>query len=360
MNERLFEPNQIRYAKEIIEPGIYRDGRWRYYDEPELVSHSLCGKNFLLRPGLTFTPYANPTACNAHCLFCSEELLRKDGEYLTAKRTIHDHDGYFKGLEKFFREIRGFPLGLSLSGLEATNDSNWFLRLMELLEENKDIFAEKVLYSNGSGLLRNPHFLDILIKLNFDRIELSRCSFDTEINQNIMRFNRTEPVYRQEGFLSLLDLLRDRIHTKLSCILNRKGVSSLKDIEDYITKARQGGIKEIVFRELSQLGDLYHINSFVQWIEDHRVSARKFMDDIYPEKNKIREGWEFIAATCGYYYYNEIYSFQNVQVIFETSSYVVHQEAQTKGVIHKLVFHSNGDLCGDWVPNSNKLGNYYG
>ena len=76
-------------------------------------------------------PYANPTPCNAHCAFCSEELLRKDGTHLTAKKIIGEHDQYFDGLQRFLNEIRGFPLGLSLSGLEATSDERWFFRLMK-------------------------------------------------------------------------------------------------------------------------------------------------------------------------------------------------------------------------------------
>ena len=46
-----------------------------------------------------------------------------------------------------------------------------------------------------------------------------------------------------------------------------------------------------------------------------------------------------------------MYSYQQVQVKMENSSYIGHQKAQHRGVLHKLVFHSNGDLCvRDWVP----------
>jgi len=356
---RVFKPNQIRFSTEIQEPKIFRQGRWSFYEEPNPVSHLLCGKEWLLRPGITFTPYANPTPCNAHCAFCSEELLRKDGTHLTAKKIIGDHDQYFEGLQQFLTDIAGFPLGLSLSGLEATADKRWFMRLMDVLKNNSEVFAEKVLYTNGTGLAKDVELIDALVEVGFDRIELSRCSFDEKRNQKIMRFNRTEPVLRSAVFFSLLESLRDRIHTKLSCILTLGGTSSVEQVERYIEEAREYGVEEIVFRELSQLGDAYHINRFVSWIEENRVCVRQLMAQIHPKSQILRTGWDFVGATSGYYYYNEMYLYRNVRVKMETSSYIAHQNAQKSGVLHKLVLHSNGDLCGDWVPNSNIIGNYF-
>ena len=75
-----------------------------------------------------------------------------------------------------------------------------------MLRVDPDVFAEKVLYTNGTGLARHPDMIDALIAVGFDRIELSRCSFDEQRNQRIMRFNRTEPVMRKEVFLSLFSL----------------------------------------------------------------------------------------------------------------------------------------------------------
>lgn len=358
MDSRKFSPNQIRFATEMTHPKAYRDGRWIHYEEPTPKKHTLCGKDVLLRPGLTWTPYANPTPCNAHCAFCSEELLRKDGTHLTAKRTIRDYDLYFAGIDRFLQEISGFRLGLSLSGLEATSEPNWMLRLLCLLQKHEHVFAEKVLYTNGSGLYTDERLIEGLRETGFDRIELSRCSFDTQKNQSIMRFARNEPVWTTEAFLSLLRKLTPVLHVKLSCILCKTGTSSITEIEEYIFIAKEHGIQEIVFRELSQLGDSYIENRFLTWIEDHRVSVLDCMEAMYSETGTLRKGWKFVGATCGYYYYNEIYEFAGLRIILENSSYIAHEQAQQTGVFHKLVFHSNGDLCGDWVPNSNVIGNY--
>ena len=354
-----FEPNQFRRAEVIDQPAVYRQGRWELFEPRAPVSRVLSGRLWQLRPGLTFTPYANPTPCNAHCAFCSEELLRRDGDRLTAKTTISDLDRYFEGLDRAWRELAGFPMGLSLSGLEATASPPWMLRLLGLVDAHGPLFPEKVLYSNGSGLCTTPALIDAMQRTDFARVELSRSHFDEDINQSIMRFNRREPVRRRAAFDQLVRSLHGRVAVKLSCILTRAGVSTLAAIEDYITQAADLGVEQIVFRELSHLGDAYLTNRFTRWIDDNRVDVRGLMEGIQSSEGVLTAGWEFLGATSGYYYYNEVYRRRGITVRLEYSSYIAHHEARQTGVLQKLVFHSTGDLCGDWVPNALHIGNYY-
>ncbi|MFT5684374.1 MAG: MoaA/NifB/PqqE/SkfB family radical SAM enzyme [Myxococcota bacterium] len=354
-----FEPNQFRRAEIIDQPATYRAGRWELFEPRAPVTRILSGKPWRLRPGLTFTPYANPTACNAHCAFCSEELLRKDGTRLTAKTTITDLNRYFAGLHRAWSELAGFEMGLSLSGLEATSSPPWMLRLLDLVGEHTALFPEKVLYSNGTGLSTHPPLIARLQAVGFDRVELSRCHLDEDVNQRIMRFNRGEPIWKRSAFDDLIAALHDRVTVKLSCILTSAGVSTVSDIEDYIDQAADLGVTQIVFRELSQLGDAYFDNRFSSWIAENRVDVRTLMAQIQPEADELRPGWEFLGATSGYYYYNEVYRRRGVTVRLEVSSYIAHHNAHQTGVLQKLVFHSTGDLCGDWVPSALHIGNYY-
>lgn len=193
-----FRPNQFRRAAEIREPGVYREGRWHSFEPRAPIERALRGRRWLLRPGLTFTPYANPRRCNARCAFCSEELLRRDGDRLSAKTVIGDHERYFAGLRRAWDELRGFPMGLSLSGLEATSDPAWLLGLLALVREQGALLPERVLYTNGSGLATHPELIDALAEASFDRVELSRCHFDERTNQRIMRFERDQPILREE------------------------------------------------------------------------------------------------------------------------------------------------------------------
>jgi hypothetical protein len=362
-------PNQFRHATNLRETRSFRDGRWRTFEPPPPVERVLRGRPALLRPGLTFTPYANPTPCNAHCAFCSEELLRVDGDRLTAHRVISDHDRYFAGLDRAWRELEGFAMGLSLSGLEASSDGAWLLALLALLARHDALLPTRVLYSNGSGLCSDPRLLPALARARFDRVELSRAHFDPRINQRIMRFNLGEPVRGAEAFARTVRRARSEgVPVRLVCILTAEGVSTLEQVEDYLEAARALGVNSVVFRELSVLGDRYHPNRHTRWIDANRAPVRTLMERIAPSEapegdqptnSSLREGWTLEGVTAGYYYYNEVYRRDGVEVVLEGSSYVAHHDAVESGVVQKLVFHSSGDLCGDWVPNARVLGNYF-
>ena len=357
--EPRFRPNQFRSAASIDAVHELREGEWRTFEPKEPVERVLRGRTWRLRPGLTFSPYANPTRCNAHCSFCSEELLRHDAERLTAKTTIGDHDRYFDGLARAWDELSGFPMGLSLSGLEATSSPVWMLRLLDLVERHDALFPHRVLYTNGSGLCTHPSLIDALASTRFDRVELSRCHFDEVVNQRTMRFNRNEPIWRLRAFEETVERVEARVPVKLSCILNREGVSTLADVEDYVVRARDLGVRAVVFRELSALGEAYRENTETRWISLNRVCVRRLMGQIQSDDGVLRDGWRFVGVTSGYYYRNEVYLRDGVEVTLEASSYVAHETAVHSRILQKLVFHSTGDLCGDWVPNALVIGSYF-
>lgn len=354
-----FRPNVFRTAAEVPDPTVFREGRWRTFEPAEPVERVLSGQRWRLRPGLTFTPYANPTRCNAHCAFCSEELMRLDADRLSAHTVIGDRDRYFDGLARAWDELAGFPMGMSLSGLEATSDPAWILRLIALIERYDGLFPERVLYTNGTGLCTHPEIIDALGRARFDRVELSRCHFDETVNQRIMRFERDQPVWRREAFEATVRAVRARVPVKLSCILSAEGVVTARDAEDYVACAADLGVERVVFRELSALGEAYRENRETRWIAKARVSARALMESIHSPDGSLRAGWDFLGVTSGYYYSNEVYRHRGVEVIVEASSYVAHHEVLQTRVLQKLVFHSTGDLCGDWVPNALVIGNYF-
>lgn len=354
-----FRPNQFRHASAVTRPGEYRDGRWRTFEPREPVERVLRGRVARLRPGLTFTPYANPTPCNAHCAFCSEELLRVDADRLSAKRLIGDRDAWFAALDRAWRELAGFEMGLSLSGLEATSDPAWLRRLLALVEAHGPLFPSRVLYTNGSGLCADPTLVDDLARARFDRVELSRCHLDAEVNERVMRFDRGVAIRAQPAFEETVRrVAASGLGLLLVCVLNDQGVSTIDEVERYLDGAEALGARRVVFRALSELGDLYVDNRETRWIARHRVSVRDLMDVVLPANDPPRAGWELVGVTSGYYYYNEVYRRGAMEVVLEGSSYVAHDEGVRGGVVQKLVFHSTGDLCGDWVPNAQVLGNY--
>lgn len=336
---------------------------WNYFKENDVELFSAMDKQYKIRSGLTFTPYANPKRCNANCRFCSEKLRRKHQKNLTAYNTIEDYDAYFEGLTRVFRDLSKVNnIGLSLSGLEATNEPNWLERLLDLIAENKDspAFGKKVLYTNSSGLYTYPFLVNKLIQCGFDALEISRCHYDDGINQNIMSINRDEPICHNEYYEVLIKTLTEKIAVKNSCILTQLGVSTLSEVEKYLQWKMNLGVNHVVFRELSRLNEEYVNTETKKWIDLNRVRIDSLLTAIMPNFEDILSGWDYQYSVVGYYYYNEHYRYKDkMHVVIEVSSYneLIHQS--TSNIIHKLVFHSNGNLCGDWDPDNYVLANYF-
>ena len=350
--------NQYCIAATMAELAHFRQAAWQLYQPVAPVAIEAFGQVRWLRPGLTFTPFANAVRCNAHCAFCSEELMRHEGHQLTAKRLIDDYPAYFARLAEVLRPFRSFPLGLSLSGLEATAEPNWLRELLACLtalEGEGQLFNEKVLYSNGSGLATSPDLGLALQDFGLHRLELSRCHDDEQVNQAIMRFNRNQPIWRNAVYEPTVRWLHNHLAVKNSCILTRPGIATMPDVERYLRWAAGLGVRQVVFRELSRLEGSYLPNVFTAWIEENRVPIEPLLAAVVPTLEAPRPGWEYAGSTFGYYYYNEHYRYQGLEVIFETSSYPALQAATATGVLQKLIYHSDGTLSGDWDPDSQVL-----
>ncbi|TGE29078.1 radical SAM family protein [Hymenobacter metallicola] len=350
--------NQYQTATSSAELAQFRAAAWQFYQPVAPVAVAAFGRTHQLRPGLTFTPFANAVRCNAHCAFCSEELLRHEGHQLTAKRLINDYPAYFQRLRQVLLPFRGFPLGLSLSGLEATAEPVWLRELLACLtglEGEGVVFNEKVLYTNGSGLATQPDLGLALEDFGLSRLELSRCHDDEAVNQQIMRFNRNQPIRHNAVYAATVGWLHRHLSVKNSCILTRLGIATLPDVERYLRWAAGLGVRQVVFRELSRLEGSYLPNVFTEWIEQNRVPIEPLLTAVAPTLEATRPGWEYAGSTFGYYYYNEHYRWQELEVIFETSSYPALQAANATGVLQKLILHSDGTLSGDWDPDSRVL-----
>lgn len=346
--------------QELIE---LRSGKWKIYNEDEIETITVNGNTFKIRSGLTFTPFANPTRCNAHCRFCSEELQRKHQKNLTSKLIINNYDEYFNGLADALKDISSLKnIGLSLSGLEATSEPMWLLRLLNLLNQETDIpiFNEKVLYTNASGLYKHPDLVLALKETGFDRLEISRCHYDEEKNQKIMYFNRNEPVYKNPAYEEVIQKALKYVFVKNSCILTQIGINSISEVETYLDWAMSLGVKQVVFREMSRLDNSYIDNKTKLWAENNRVEVEDLLKSIMTNLGEQRKHWDYQFSNAGYYYYNECFQYKNeVQVILESSSYNELLSRNKSDVIQKLVFHSNGNLCGDWNPDSHVIANYF-
>lgn len=330
-----------------------RRHRFDLFEAFETTELSLKGVLYTVRKGFTFTPFANPKPCNAHCSFCSEELLLEERKKPSSKDYIIDTTNYFAGLRRVLKELEPVSVNLSLSGLEASIDYVWLKRLLEIFSDFSNV-REKVLYTNGSGLLNKATY-DLILHHTFDKIELSRAHDDERINQRIMYFNKNIQIRQNNYFKHLVEQVMDKALLKISCILTKEGIATLESVKKYLSWLMVIGVKEVVFRELSILGKEYLANKTFNWINANRVEIMGLLSELY-----LHPEFEYQYSTSGYYYYNEIYHYQKqMVVIFETSSYVMLKRQNETNVIHKLIFHANGNLTTAWDSSTEVIANYY-
>lgn len=330
---------------------------------PELLrEHMLGGRKWAVALPVTFTPFASAQPCSARCVFCSETLWPRDSQRLSA--SLRPGPGYHEGLGRALAELRGLPLGISLSGLESTDVSEWLLGVLDVLEAHErhpeGRVEEKVLYSNAAGLSRETSgavLLPRLARYGLTRVEISRHHHEAARNNGIMRFRPGQPIARQEVFEEAVRATREHVPVRLVCIAQRTGVSALEEVEAYLSWAvEQLGVTDVVFREFSRLHGLYRPNGTQRTIERDRVAIESLLEPLLPEALRGHSDFEPVELTQGYYYWNVRLRWRGrCDVTFEASDYQEMKARHRSGVIHKFVFHANGNLCADWDPEREVL-----
>ncbi|WAS91193.1 hypothetical protein [Nannocystis punicea] len=328
-------------------------------DGARVVDHPVAGVVHRFALPLTFTPFASARPCSARCVFCSETLVHRDAARMSA--ALRPGPGYFAGLARALAELRGLPLGLSLSGLEATDDPAWLCAALDVLTaaDLASPFTDKVLYTNAAGLHAGTHAAELVPRLQafgLTRAEVSRHHHEAARNDGIMRFRPGERISEQAVFEAAVRGLAGRVPVRLVCVVQRTGVSDLAGVLAYLEWAARLGVDDVVLREFSRLHDLYRPNVTLRNIEDGRVAIESLLAELWPADGPCHLDFVPAAVTRGYYYWNVRFRWKDrVDVTFETSDYATMKSRHGEGVVHKLVFHADGNLCGDWDPDRRVL-----
>ncbi|MFF2553710.1 radical SAM protein [Nocardia sp. NPDC058058] len=342
-------------ATEIRFPGVDIDER--IGEGAELVTHRIGDREHTFSLPLTFTPFASAQPCSARCVFCSETLRHRDATVLSAG--LRPGPDYFDGLARSLRELRGLPFGLSLSGLESTDDPDWLERVLALIDAHEGPITEKVLYTNTAGLSRETHGARLIPRLRefgLTRAEVSRHHPDQQVNDRIMRFRKGKPVADNAVFERTVRDVVAAMPVRLVCIVQASGIHDLAGVEHYLAWARELGVTDVVFREFSRLADLYRPNAPLRLIEQDRVPIETLLDQVWPAATEPAAGFAPLRHTVGYYYWNLRLRWRDaVDVTFETSDYGLMKERHHSGVVYKLIHHANGNLCADWDPQTDVL-----
>lgn len=317
------------------------------------VTHVIGGASVRVAQPVTFTPFASARPCSARCVFCSETLRPRGGGRLSA--SLRPGPGYFDGLRRVLSELRGLPVGYSLSGLEATDDPDWLEPVLDLLQEHaaRSLVRERVLYTNAAGLARETSGVRLLPRLaafGLTRAEVSRHHHRPERNDPIMRFRPGRPIRDPAVFERAVRDSLEHLPVRLVCVIQKGGVDTLSEALDYLSWAAGLGVRDVVFREFSRLHDLYEPNATSRAIERGRIP----IDDLL-EPALARTDFEPVERVRGYYYRNVRFAWRGLDVTFETSDYQVMKSRHRSDTVYKLVYHANGNLSGDWDPESRVL-----
>ena len=316
----------------------------------EVGSYNLAGVPKKVARPITFTPFASVEPCTARCHFCSETLIYKKATQLSA--TLRPGKDYFPLLKNAYYSTSEIPKGLSLSGLEATSDVDWLLQVIEASAESErkfQPFDDRVLYTNLTGFTRERslELLKALQDFNLTRAEVSRHSHIEKNNQEIMNFRPGISVKLNSVFEDGLRKTLDWIPVKLVCVIQKGGVENPEDIPTYLAWAKNLGVKEVVFRELSRIHDLYKKNVSAKYVETHCVPIDRVLKAAWDDQVNF-EYEEFVE---GYYYQNHRFRYKGeMDVIFESSDYLQMKKLHQSDTIYKMVFHANGNLTADWDP----------
>jgi hypothetical protein len=318
--------------------------RWR--------AHVIDHRTWQVAQPVTFTPYAAAQPCSARCGFCSENLRRQDGGRAAA--TIRPQADYHLQLASVLERLRGVPMSYSLSGLETTDDIDWMMQTLDVLDRHgrHSPVPERVLYTNGAGLAGKgvEQIGRRLAMFKADWVEWSRHHFDGPRNQRIMRFREHIGIQAQDEFETSLGALTRHVPVKLVCIVQHGGIANTDDILAYLRWAHDIGVTSVIFREFSRLDDSYALNKTARYVMDHRVAMSVLLKQCLAAAD-VRRYLEFESATEGYYFWNLVARYRGMQVVFESSDYARMNLQHDSERIYKLVFHSNGNLCAGWHPD---------
>jgi len=314
------------------------------------IAHEIAGRARRVGLPVTFTPFASAKPCSARCRFCSETLRHRDSRRLAA--SLRAGPGWGDRLGCVLRDLRSLPMGLSLSGLEATDDVDWLRRVVKESRAHEaagGCWTDKVLYSNAAGLLGGG--LEALKPLGLDRFELSRHHEGDAANNWIMRFRDDVAVRHTRRWLDAAHAARRLAEVRLVCVLQKAGVSGPEGANRYLQWASDHGLHDVVFRELARLGDAYRDTAGKRYADDARAPAEPVAAALLAD-----DRFEPTELVAGYYFWTLRGRWRgHTTVAVEASDYVEMKERHDSDVIHKLILFGDGTLGADWDPDRQVL-----
>lgn len=290
--------------------------------------------------------------CNADCRFCVAQLRFENKGMMYKKEKISSDEEYFRRLDYVLNYLKPLNPSVSITGGEPSKNH----RLPEVLRLiNKYNYRKRTITTNGSGLLDNMDgktVIQHIIDNKFQHLNISKAHYDEDVNKSIMRY---ETGYCSNEMLETIIAYSKANHLRprMSCILLKSGISSLDEMIQYMEFYQRMGLDNVIFRELMDYDKESMSNpDKMQYCIDNKV----YLNDIW---KAIDNDSRFtpIRNLLGYYYYVEIYKYQNIDMCSEGANLVKLYDEKEKhfDVVYEMVFHPNGNLNGSWVDNEDIL-----
>lgn len=293
--------------------------------------------------------------CNANCKFCVAQLRYENKGMMYKKGRICSDEEYFKRLEYVLNYLRPLNPSVSITGGEPTK-SRRLIPILRMIE--KYGYRKRTLTTNGSGLfdvVDGKYIIQHITDNHFQHLNISKAHYDEEINKRIMQY--------ENGYCSNEDIEKIAIYSKanglrprMSCLLLKEGIKDKEDIIKYLNFYQNLQIDNIIFRES------------MDYDEDKMLNKDKML---YLKENKVRlnDIWKTIdndnrfkpiRQLLGYYYYVEVYKYQNIDMVSESANLVklYQQKEKAKDTVFEMIFHPNGNLNGSWEDEEDILLKY--
>lgn len=293
--------------------------------------------------------------CNANCKFCVAQLRFENKGQMYKKDRITSDEEYFARLDEVLEKLRPLNPSISITGGEPTK-SHRLVPILRLIE--KYGYRKRTLTTNGSGLfdiVEGKPIIQHITDNHFQHLNISKAHFDEDINKRIMQY--------ETGYTSNEDIAKiatfSKMHNlrpRLSCLLLKEGISNKEDILKYLEFYQSLGIDNIIFRETMDYNEETMCNiPKMKYLKENKVK----LNDIW----KTIDGddrFTPVRQLLGYYYYVEVYKYQNVDMVSESANLVklYEQKQIAEDVVFEMIFHPNGNLNGSWVDNEDILLEY--
>lgn len=285
--------------------------------------------------------------CNARCAFCVEELRPSSRgiELSQQKQTEPDDERYFSRLEEVLSQLKLLNPSVSMTGGEISKDPR-LPRILRLLEAHGA--RKRTLTTNGSGLLdirESKRVVEWIAETGVSFLNISIAHFDLEQNQRLMRYKQG-PQFKD--LIEIVKICRQNgVRVRLSCVLLKDEVDTLPRMRSYLEFAASLGVDNVIFRQLMKTDPNAHLSNYVvKYCDQKRVDLRPLLESLH-----AANGFSWQKQIVGYYYYVEVWRFNDIDVVFEEADLAQLEKTKLQNnIIHELIFHPNARLASTWQP----------